>query len=92
VGTELVDQAVSPLAVTERDEPLGQELDPDRGAVILRELFREERRHPVLPEQLAHRCARPGLRQEVIDLLSEHERLPLIYRRGRDSDERTLSA
>jgi hypothetical protein len=88
VGAELVEQAVPTLAVAHRDHPLGQQLHAHRGAAVLGKFFREQRWDPVLAEQLAHRCARPGLGQQLIGLLLEQRvirlspRLTAIERRG----------
>ena len=73
---ELVDQAEPSLAVAERDEPLGQHLDPHRRTVVLGQLLGEQHRHPVAAEQCAHRRARPGLGDEIVLFFSEHARPP----------------
>src|SRR5690606_15521118 len=76
VGAELVDQAVAAVAVAERDEPLRQQLEPDRGAVVLRELLGDAGPYPVLPEQLPHRRARAGAGQKLVDVLAKHGTTP----------------
>jgi hypothetical protein len=75
VRAELVDEAVLALAVPEGHQALGQQLEPDRRAAVLRQLFGEARRDPVLPEQLTHRRPRAGLGEQFVDLLAQHERL-----------------
>ena len=69
---ELIDEAVSALAVTKRDEPLGQELDAHRRAIVFRQFLGKERRRPVAAEQLPHRRGRTGLGDELILVGSEH--------------------
>ena len=76
VGAELVDQAVPAVAVAEGEQPLGEDLHPHRGAVVLRQLFVEQRRDPVGAEQLAHRRAGAGLRQQIVLFFSEHRLNP----------------
>ena len=73
VRAELVHQAIPALGVTEGDQPLRQQLDAHRRAVVLRKLLREEGGHPVLPEQGAHRRPRPGLGKQLVDLLLQHD-------------------
>ena len=72
MGAELVDQAVAPLRVAERQKPLGEKLDTDRRAFILGKLLRKQRRNPVAAEQRAARGAGSGLRQQVVLLASQH--------------------
>ena len=72
VRAELVDQAVLALGVAERDQALGEDLHAHGRAVVLGQLLREERRDPVLPEEVARRRPRPGPRQKLVDLLLEH--------------------
>ena len=55
---ELVDQAVLALAVAERDQPLGEDLHPTGGAVVLGQLLGEQRRDPVPAKQVARRRSR----------------------------------
>jgi hypothetical protein len=73
---ELVDQAIAALAVAEGDETLGQQLDAYRSAVVLGQFLRQQRRHPVAAEQVAHRRARPCLGQEVVLFFSQHAQPP----------------
>ena len=75
VGAEFVDQAVAALAVAERQQPLGQQLDPDRRRIVLGQFLGHQRRDPVAAEHAAHGGARPGLRQEIVLFFPEH-RLP----------------
>src|SRR5262249_14851168 len=77
VWAELVDQAVLAVARAERDQTLGQQLDPNGRRVVLRQLLDEERGEPVAAEELARRRARAGAREELVDLLLQHVRRPV---------------
>jgi hypothetical protein len=77
VRAELVDQAVPALAVADRDQALGQQLDPDRRAAVLGQLLGQQGGDPVAPEQGTHLGARAGAGQEFVDVLLEHLRPPL---------------
>jgi hypothetical protein len=72
VCTELVDETVAALAVAESHEALGEQLDPDGCAVVLGKFLGEERWQPVLAEQLAHRRARAGACQQLVELRLQH--------------------
>ena len=52
MGAELVHQPETALGVAPRDEPLRQQLDPYRRALVLGQLRGEQRREPVAAEQL----------------------------------------
>ncbi len=53
--TGLAEQAEFSAKVTERNELLAEQLDPHRRAVEPRNLFGQQRGHPVAPHQPAHR-------------------------------------
>ena len=72
MGAELVDQSIAALAVAERQQPLREQLDPDRRRIVLRQLLGHQRRNPVAAEHLAHGRARTGLRQEIVLFFPEH--------------------
>src|SRR5688572_13748989 len=72
MSAELVDQAVAPLAVAERDHAFAQQLDPHRRTIVLRQFFGQQGRDPVAPEEIAHRGAGAGLGQEVVLFLAKH--------------------
>jgi hypothetical protein len=89
VGAELVDQAVAAIGVAEGEQALGHELDADRRAVVLRQLPGEQRRHPVLAEQVAHRRGGAGLGEKIVDILAQHDRPPKFARAGGGSSRRS---
>ena len=69
---ELVQQPVAPVGVAKGDQPLGEQLHPDRRAVVLRQLLGEKRRNPVAAEQPAPRGPGASLGEQVVLFLPEH--------------------
>ena len=63
MGAEFVDQAVFAVGVAEGEQPLRQDFDPHRRALVLRQLFGKQHRHPIGAEKLAHGRAGAGLGQ-----------------------------
>src|SRR5262249_39058484 len=83
VRAELVDEAITPPGVAERQEPLRQELDPHRRAVVVGKLLREKHRLPVATEELPHGRPWTRLGQQLVDLGAQHGRLrPFASPRG----------
>src|SRR5690606_1537783 len=72
VGAELVHQRVAALGVAPRQQTLGEELDPNRRGVVLRQFLGEQSGDPVLPEELSHRSSGTRLREQLIDFLTKH--------------------
>ena len=75
MGAELVDQAKLAFTVPEGQKPFGQDLDPDRSAVRLRQLAFHQDRHPVATEQVAHGLTGTGVGEQLVLFLS-HAILP----------------
>src|SRR5262249_1734500 len=74
VRAELVDEAVTAFRVPERQEPLGEDLDAHRRAVVAWKLLREKPRQPVATEELPHRRPPTRLGQQFVDLGAQHGR------------------
>src|ERR1700733_3038663 len=72
MGAELIHQAVAALGIAESHQTLGEELDPHRWAIVLRQFLGEERRHPIGAEHLAHGGAGAGLGEKFVLFFSEH--------------------
>src|SRR5262249_3127421 len=79
VSTELVDQTVAAEAVAKRHQPFRQNFDPHWRAIVCGELFSEQHRQPVAPEQVAHRRTGTGLGDCFVLLLPQHRSSPGLW-------------
>ena len=76
VRAKFIDQAITPIAVAEGDQPLGQQFDPHRRGIVLRQFLRQQRRCPAAAEHLAHQGSRSGLGDEIVLVPSQHPSSP----------------
>ena len=70
-------QTDSAIRVAERNQVFAKQAHPQRIRVWLRKLVRQQRWHPVAPQRIAHRCAWPHTRDQLIVLTLEHVSPPL---------------
>jgi hypothetical protein len=61
MGAELVDQAEPTVAISERQEAFGQNLDPHRRGIISRQFLGKQDGQPVAAKKLPAGRARAGL-------------------------------
>ena len=71
-----VDHTEAALAVAKAKEPLTQQLEAHRRAVLLRQLCRQQGGKPVTAKQLAHGGAGIGARRQFIVLFGQHASVP----------------
>src|SRR5262249_17223274 len=69
---ELFEQTDAAFRVAERHQVLAEQLHPDGRAVGLGQLPREQRRDPVTPDGIAHRCARADASDELVLFVGQH--------------------
>ena len=72
MGAEFVDEPELAVAVAEGDQPLGEDLHPDRRTIVLGQFFAEQGRQPVAAEKITHRRAGAGLGHEIVLFLLQH--------------------
>src|SRR5580704_16457413 len=72
MGAEFIDQTEPALRVAKGQEPLRQQLHPDRRALGLGQFLRQQERNPIATQQIADRGsgARPG--QQFVLLAGQH--------------------
>ena len=75
-------QADLASAITERDQPLRQQLDPQRPSVRFREISRSKEGLPILPQQFSHGCAGSDPRKQFIISGAQHVLLPTFRMAG----------
>ena len=74
--TQLVEQAESPVRITEGDQAFAEDLDLDGLAVRLSHLAFEQDGHPVAAQDLAHRRPGPRPGDQLIVFSAQHARPP----------------
>ena len=67
-----IEKPYPPFGVAEGDQVLAQDLDADGRAIGLRQLLRQQHGHPEAAEEIAHRRARPGPREQLVVIGAEH--------------------
>ncbi len=90
VRAEFVGQRIAALRVAPGEQPLGQQLDPHRRALVLRQLRGEQRGLPAQAEHLSHRRAGASLGEEVVLFFPEHcalRSVAALVRRKRKLDK-----
>jgi hypothetical protein len=63
----------TPLAVAKSHQIFAEQADANRGAVALRDFFRQQRGNPVVPHELSQRLSRPYLSEQFIFVSRQHD-------------------